>query len=164
MRTRLVPGFERVVWYGPGPQETYADRKNARVDVYDGTVDAQYFDYSQPQETGNKVALRWLALIDDRGHGLLAVGDPLLSGGALHYVAEDLDQANHRFELKRLDETVVHLDLAQRGVGGDDSWGALPHTAYRLEARRYAYRFRLRPFDAYGESPMALSKVRPLAP
>jgi beta-galactosidase len=33
------------------------------------------------------------------------------------------------------------------GVGGDDSWGALPHEEYRLPAKPYSYRFRLRPYS-----------------
>jgi beta-galactosidase len=39
----------------------------------------------------------------------------------------------------------VHLDLAQRGVGGDNSWGALPHDQYRLLAKQYSYSYTLRP-------------------
>ena len=30
MQMELPAGFERVTWLGPGPQETYADRKDAR--------------------------------------------------------------------------------------------------------------------------------------
>jgi beta-galactosidase len=158
MQTRLVPGFEHVSWYGPGPQETYSDRKSGRVALYRSTVDEQFFDYSQPQETGNHVDLRWVALMDGTGRGLLAVGAPHLSAGALHYATEDIDQANHSFELTRLDETVLNLDLAQRGLGGDESWGALPHAPYRLEGGEYRYSFRLRPFDARADSPMQLGR------
>jgi beta-galactosidase len=32
------------------------------------------------------------------------------------------------------------------GVGGDDGWGARPHAEYTLDAKPYAYRFRLRPY------------------
>jgi beta-galactosidase len=123
-------------------------------------VDAQYFEYSQPQETGNHADARWIALTNGRDVGLLAAGEPLVSANALHYATEDIDQANHRFELTRLAETVLNLDLAQRGLGGDDSWGALPHPEFRLETGRYTYRFRLRPFDAKTESPMELARIR----
>ena len=159
MRTRLVPGLDRIAWYGPGPEESYADRRDLRVDLHRGTVPGQYFDYSQPQETGYKTDVRWLALTDRTGRGLLAVGLPRLGAGALPYATEDLDQANHRFELTPLAETVLNLDLAQRGLGGDDSWGAMPHPEFRLEASRYSYRFRLRALGA-GEDPMALARLR----
>jgi beta-galactosidase len=159
MQARLVPGFEDLEWYGPGPEETYADRRGLRVGVYRTTVDDNYFGYSQPQETGNKVDVRWAALTNEAGVGLLAVGEPLLAVNALHYAAEDLDQALYRHQMTRRDEVYLNLDWKQRGLGGDDSWGALPHEEYRLAAEPCEYRFRLRTFDAATESPMELSRV-----
>jgi beta-galactosidase len=159
MQTRLVPGFEEVHWYGPGPQETYEDRRNLRVGVYQTTVDESWFRYSQPQETGNRAGARWFAVMTAAGTGLLAVGQPELSANASHYSTTDVDSANHHHDLTRLDETVLNLDFAQRGLGGDDSWGALPHPEFRLSDQSYRYAFRLRPYDAKGESPRALSKV-----
>jgi beta-galactosidase len=160
MQARLVPGFEQASWYGPGPQETYVDRRNLRVNLYRASVDDHFFRYSQPQESGNHVGVRWIALTDGAGTGLLAVGMPELSANVSHYAATDVDSANHHHDLTRLDQTVLNLDLAQRGLGGDDSWGAMPHPEFRLEAGSYRYTFRLRPFDAARESPMALSKLR----
>jgi len=37
------------------------------------------------------------------------------------------------------------VDLAQRGVGGDTSWGALPHEQYLLKAKEYSYGFVIKP-------------------
>jgi beta-galactosidase len=34
------------------------------------------------------------------------------------------------------------------GVGGDTSWGARPHAPYRLPAKTYEYRFKIRPFGS----------------
>ena len=159
MQATLVPGFEQLQWYGPGPEESYVDRRDLPVGVYRTTVDANYFDYSRPQETGNKVDVRWATLTGTEGVGLLAVGDPLLSVGALHYAAEDLDQAGYRHEMTRRDEVYLNLDAVQRGLGGDDSWGALPHEEFRIAPEPRSYRFRLRAFDTTVESPMALSRV-----
>jgi beta-galactosidase len=160
MQTRLVPGFERVEWYGPGPEETYIDRRDLPVGVYKTTVTDNYFSYSQPQESGNKVEVRWVALTNGAGIGLLAVGQPLFAVNALHHSAEDLDQAGHDHHMPARSEVFVNLDLKQMGLGGDDSWGALPHEEFRLPASTpYSYRFRLRPFSAATDSPMALSKV-----
>jgi beta-galactosidase len=159
MQARIRPGFEHLEWYGPGPEETYVDRRDLPVGVYRTSVDANYFEYSQPQETGNKVEVRWATLTSDEGLGLLAVGDPVLGVNALHYAAEDLDQALYRHQLTRRDEIYLNLDWRQRGLGGDDSWGALPHEEYRLSAAPYRYRFRLRAFDPATESPMALSRL-----
>jgi len=42
-------------------------------------------------------------------------------------------------------------------VGGDDSWGALPHEEFLIPCQEYNYSFRLRPFGS-GESPEKLAR------
>jgi beta-galactosidase len=158
MQAKLVPGHETLAWYGPGPEETYADRRDRPVGVYETTVTANYFPYSQPQETGNKVEVRWAAITRPGGGGLLAVGAPRLGVNALHHAAEDLDQAVHHHHMTPRSETYLNLDGTQMGLGGDDSWGALPLEKYRIKAAPMSYRFRLRPIGP-GDQPMALSKV-----
>ena len=158
MQAKLVPGYEQLTWYGPGPEETYSDRRDRPVGVYATTVADNYFRYSQPQETGNKVEVRWAALTNASGAGLMAAGLPLVSVNALHHSAEDMDQAGHHHQMTPRAETYLNLDGWQMGLGGDNSWGALPLEKYRIKAAPMSYRFRLRPI-APGDSPMALSKV-----
>jgi len=159
MQMALPAGFEQVRWYGPGPQETYADRKDARVGVYEGTVDGQFFaDYSEPGESGNKVDVRWMSLVNDKGVGLLAVGMPHLSANALHYTTDDLQGAKHAWELPRRPFVTLNLDLKQMGVGGDDSWGAWPHPEYQIPYQAYQYRFRLVPYRAGQMEPSVLAR------
>ena len=162
MQMAMPAGFERVAWFGPGPEETYADRNEARVGRHSGTVDAQWTEYSKPQENGNKTDVRWLAVTNRGGVGLLAVGMPYLSAAVRHYAHEDIWNARHSYELTRRPETYINLDDRQMGVGGDDSWGALAHEPYRLPAKAYSYRFRLRPFaTAVDGEPGALAKKAP---
>jgi beta-galactosidase len=157
MQMELPKGFEHITWLGPGPQETYSDRKDSPVGVYSGTVDEQFFaDYTEPGETGNKADVRWIAL--QKGSvGLLAVGMPLLSANALHYTAEDLNAGKHAFQLPRRDFISLNLDLKQQGVGGDNSWGAWPHDPFLIPVQEYSYSFRLRPFGR-GEDPEKLAR------
>jgi beta-galactosidase len=66
------------------------------------------------------------------------------------YRAEDLDpgltkKQMHYSDIEPRREVVLHVDLAQRGLGGDDSWGAVPHAQYRLEADTYEYGYVIRP-------------------
>jgi beta-galactosidase len=158
MQAKLVAGFEQLAWYGPGPQESYSDRRDLPVGVYKTTVSDNYFPYSQPQETGNKVEVRWAAITNASGAGLLAIGQPLLGVNALHHTAADMDQAGHHHQMPARAETWLNLDWKQMGLGGDDSWGALPLPQYRLKAAPYRYRFALKPI-ATADSPMALSKL-----
>lgn len=148
MQMALKPGFETLTWYGRGPYETYCDRFDAWVNVFRGKVADQFFaDYSEPGESGNKVDVRWATLTNRDGVGLLAVGLPFLSVNALHYRTEDLEGPKHPYQIPYRDFITLNLDLKQMGVGGDDSWGALPHEPYRLMPKPYGYRFCLVPFS-----------------
>jgi beta-galactosidase len=148
MQMVMPAGFERITWLGPGPQETYSDRKDARVGVYSGTVREQFCaDYTEPGESGNKVDVRWVTLTNKDGDGLQAIGMPLLSVNALHHTTDDLQNAKHAFQLPHRDEVTLNLDLVQQGVGGDDSWGAWPHDEFMIKCQPASYQFRLRPVD-----------------
>jgi beta-galactosidase len=141
-------GLERIVWYGRGPSETYVDRRFEPVGQFTSTVRDQWVDYSRPQENGNKTDVRWIALTNAEGVGLMAIGHPLLSVGASHVTKEDLERAAYSFELPARAEITLNLDLAQMGVGGINSWSAdaYPMEPYRLPAdRKYEYRYRLAP-------------------
>jgi beta-galactosidase len=171
MRMALPKGFETLRWFGRGPQETYWDRCDARIDLYKGVVDEQYFNYTEPGESGNKVDVRWVALTNDKGVGLLAVGMPLLSVCALHYTAEDLTTnghsgPSHTYEVPYHDDVHLNLDWRQMGVGGDDSWGARPHPEFVIPGnKKYAYRFCLRSYDpSLGDIQQVARKALLIAP
>jgi len=158
MQMVMPADFGRITWFGPGPQETYSDRKDARVGLYGGAVSEQfYWDYVEPGESGNKVDVRWAALTNQKGVGLLAIGLPLLSVNALHYTADDIQGAEHPYELPKRDIVVVNLDWKQQGLGGDDSWGAWPHPEFLIPCARQSYSFRLHPLNA-GDKPERLAR------
>ena len=168
MTMTLPAEFENISWYGRGPHENYWDRKTgAAIGVYSGKVRDQYHPYIRPQENGNKTDVRWVALMNDKGLGLLAVGRPLLSISAHHFLNEDFDpgpekQQRHTYHIRKRDLVTFNLDYKQMGVGGDTSWGerAQPHPEYTLYAKEYSYSFRLCPFHSKEMKPMALSKKR----
>jgi len=149
-------------WYGRGPHESYWDRKKgAAVGQYRGSIDDQFVEYSRPQENGNKTDVRWLCLTNEDGIGLLAVGRPLLSSGARNYRTADLENVRHKQTVKRSPFVTLNLDYKQMGVGGDDSWGALPHEGFRLKFGDYEYSFSLIPFsEAEGSADSAARKIR----
>lgn len=160
----LRAGFDRLAWLGKGPHETYWDRQDARVGLYRGSVREQAFPYIKPQETGNKEGVRWIALTNAAGRGLLAVGQPLLSANALHHTTDDLFCATQRenfypYQLPDRQTVTLNLDLKQRGVGGDNSWGAVPHEAFRITPWPTQLRYRLHVLRG-GEDPGALAKQK----
>jgi len=143
-----VPGsFNKLTWLGRGPHETYWDRKTgAAFGLYSGGVNEHIHNYVRPQENANKSDVRWMALTNSEGVGLVAVGMPIIDISAWPYTMKDLEKATHIHELSRHNTITVNLDYKQMGVGGDNSWGARTHPEYTLPAKTYNYRFRLMPY------------------
>ena len=105
-----------------------------------------------------KTDVRWAALTDEAGRGLLVVGMPLLEVSAHHATAQDLAEADHTFELGRRPEVTLNVDFAQSGLGSAACGpGTLPK--YQLTASGYRYCFRLRPLSP-GSDPVALAKMQ----
>jgi len=161
--TMVAPGeFENVRWLGRGPHASYADRKTgASVGLFAGPVAEQFHDYSRPQETGNKVDVRWLAISNEAGSGLSVIGQPHASVTALPFAYADLDLVpggqKHGADLVPTGQVTLNIDFAQMGLGGDNSWGFWPLDKYRLPAKTYEYSFRLRAF-AEGEDPRKFAR------
>ncbi|TLS44987.1 DUF4981 domain-containing protein [Streptomyces montanus] len=156
--------LDRLHYYGRGPEENHWDRNDGTdVGLYSGTVAGQWTSYIRPQENGNKTDVRWVALTDRSGEGLLVSGEPLLEVNASHFTPEDLSVGTrHDFQLTPRDAVVLRLNHRQMGVGGDNSWGAHTHDEYKLFANRdYSYTYRLRPLTDVDRA-MAASR-RPTA-
>ncbi len=155
MRMRLRGGYDRLSYYGRGPWENYSDRHSAAfVSRYDDSVKNQFYrGYIRPQESGYKTDVRWLQLTNGEGKGLRIEGAQPLCFSAMNIDTEDLDpglskKQQHPSDLRFSNQVDLHIDLAQRGVGGDDSWGALPHQQYRLLDKKYTYTYIMRLADA----------------
>jgi beta-galactosidase len=102
--------------------------------------------YIRPQESGYKTDVRWFTLTDNKGNGLRVSGVQPICFSATNHSDESLDpgltkKQQHPSNLPPDNNVHVHIDLAQRGVGGDNSWGALPHQQYRLLDKKYSYSY-----------------------
>jgi len=143
--------YENFTYYGRGPWENYADRNTSALKgIYNSTVADQYVPYTRPQENGYKTEVRWLTLTDNNGKGMRIEGLQPLGVSALNNFPEDFDPGltkkyRHTSDITPRKEVVLCIDLAQRGVGGDNSWGAYPHSAYLLKEKEYSYGFVIKP-------------------
>lgn len=144
----LLGDLEHLRWYGRGPHENYPDRnQSADMEIWTSTVDEQYIPYVRPQETGTKTDVHWLTLTDASGMGLMVTAEPNMAASALHYTANDLDQATHTYEIKRRDDIVLSLDARHSGLGnGSCGPGVLPQ--YEITPEIYSLHLRLLPCSA----------------
>ena len=153
MRLIMAQGYKNFTFYGRGPWENYSDRKeSALLGIYEQTTDEQLFPYVRPQESGNKTDVRWMELTNDEGVGIRIEGLQPLSVSAMPYRSEDLDpgltkKQMHYSDIEPRREVVVQVDFAQRGLGGDNSWGMSPHDPYRLTGDSYSYGYIIRPIN-----------------
>lgn len=142
---KLNADYDRLEWYGNGPEETYADRdQGAKLGIYRNQVADNMAAYLVPQECGNKTKVRWAKVTDRRGRGMLFAGEDL-NFSALPYTPHEIENAGHAYELPPVHYTVVRVAGGQMGVGGDNSWGAPVHPEYHLKTdERMSFSFTFR--------------------
>jgi beta-galactosidase len=145
-----VPGFEDATWSGRGPQESYPDRKRgARLGRWQSTVSDLATPYVRPQEHGGRADVTRLELRDAAGRTLRLSFDRPLQVSATHDRDADLAAATHDVDLRPCAETVVHLDVAHRGLG-TASCGPDTLPEYLIRPGTYAWTWALEAFDADG--------------
>jgi beta-galactosidase len=145
MEFAMPASFNRISWMGRGPFESYEDRKeSAFFGLYSGRVADQHFPYVMPQETGNKTDVSWMKILGlNRG---LEIRGNLLNVNVQDYSQEELNKAKTSHVLNRGNNTRVHVDYRQMGLGGDDSWSPRVHPEYQLKAKSYTFGFTLKPY------------------
>ncbi len=150
----LKKDYENLIWFGRGPFENYSDRKTAAfVGNYSSTVTDQYVPYIRPQENGQKTDVRWMELSSNTA-SIKVIGSPNFEFNVHHNMLVDFESAErtdgrqrkgksvvnrHTNDIKPQNLTSLQIDYKQKGVGGDDSWGAQTHTKYKLKAKSYSY-------------------------
>jgi beta-galactosidase len=150
MDVSIFDTMSSVQWYGLSG-ETYWDRKTGGfLGLHLGNALTWNHAYARTQDVGNHADTRWMSFTDElRGIGVkvTALGDPL-NMSAWPFTPEDLEAANHPFDLPTRDTLHVRIDHQLHGVGGDNSWGAKTHDEFTLPAdKTYEYSFRLTPIE-----------------
>ncbi len=153
LRTELPQGFETMRWLGRGPQDSYRDRKEAAlIGLHHSRVSDEWTNYVLPQEQGNKEEVRWMAITDDAGQGLLVVASEPIPMSAGHWRPEDnytngRNRKKHPYEVKFCDQTILNIDAYNRALG-NASCGPDVLDEYRIRAAKTNLSFLLLPIAA----------------
>ena len=146
---KLKADYDRIKWYGLGPEESYADRKEgAKLGIFSSTAKDSLARYAVPQECGAREGVRWAEVTDQKGRGMvfeMEKSDGPMLFSALPYTPHELENAMHPYELPQVHYTVVRAAKGQMGIGGDDSWGACTHPEYLLKVdnkMKFSFSFR----------------------
>ena len=139
--------YNAVSWFGRGPHENYQDRNTAAlVGQYTSSVSDLYFPYIRPQENGYKTDTRWVKFTNSRGKGIQVTANNYFGFSAHHQYNSDFDagetkQQRHTTDIIKRDFVNINIDMAQMGVGGDTSWGAIPHKEYQIKPQNLNFNY-----------------------
>lgn len=168
MRMVLNGEYDQMTWLGRGPHENYWDRKSsADIDLYKASVWEQYHPYVRAQETGNKTDVRWTALRNTAGEGILikSISTPL-GVSAWNFPIEDLYYIPsmikhiHGGSIEKKEMVWLNIDHQQMGVAGDNTWGAQTHPEYTISPVSHQYEFMLIPVNGQTDLPETGKQLR----
>lgn len=147
LQMQLPLTFDKVRYFGKDT-ENYPDRNaSGRVGVYEKNA-ADFFEmHEEPQESGNRDEVRWLAVNDADGYGLFISGKELLNFSIYKYSDADITRAERINQLKEADFWTLNIDYKQAPLGTATCGpGALDK--YLIKNDVYEFTVRLRPFDS----------------
>jgi beta-galactosidase len=170
MQCSVASAVNTMTWHGKGPHEAYVDRQAGTwTTVHSGTINQLFNRYLDPQESGNRLNVRWARFTPSGGGPALRVdtADEQLIAVAVYPVSQDQIQlARHSSDLRQTKQTYINIDHRQMGLGGTNSWGELPLPKYRLSPNEvYRWSFLLSPETVAATTKAALPRLQtPAAP
>lgn len=141
-----VPAMlDRVTWYGRGPGESYVDSKQANgVGVWTKKVEDFYTPYVYPQENGSRHEVRWAQVKNEAGVGMMFRGHPAFDFNAQYYTMENLEKAQHTYDLVKQDFITILIDHKQHGLGSA-SCGPDVLEKYQLKSGAFQFGLEVKP-------------------
>ena len=156
---QLPAGLKNYSYYGRGPWNNYNDRCTAAfVEQYKSTVAEQFVHFPKPQDMGNREGIRWAALTNDAGNGVMFVAIDAMSASALPWNDVELTEAAHPYQLPASSGTWLHIDKKVTGLGGNSCGQGGPLNPDRTKAGENSVNFIMRPVYA-GEDVNEKAKV-----
>ena len=107
-------------YYGCGPHNNYNDRRSgAFIEQFESKVADQFVHFPKPQDMANREDVRWCALTDWAGNGVLFAATEGMSASALPWNSVQLAEAGHPYQLPKSNSTYLNLDRKVTGLGGN---------------------------------------------
>ena len=145
VRMFLNKDLNQFDYFGRGPMENYADRKQGSdVGYYFSTVREQLTPYEKPMECGNHEDVRWANVTNENGYGItVKQTDSLLQVSALPYSDEELEPVEYKIDLPQSKSTVLCISHKTLGVGSN-SCGPRPLESCRVFAHSSNFSYQIK--------------------
>ena len=116
---QLPSELSNYTYYGRGPWNNYNDRcDGAYVQQFSSTVADQFVPFPKPQDMANREDVRWAALTNETGNGVMFVATEGMSTSALPWNAVEMTEAGHPHQLPASSGTWFNIDTKVTGLGG----------------------------------------------
>ena len=156
---QLPSELSNYTYYGRGPWNNYNDRRTgAFIQQYSSTVADQFVHFPKPQDMANREEVRWAALTNKAGNGVIFVKTGTLSTTALPWNDVELTEAAHPYQLPASSGTWLHLDAKVNGLGGNSCGQGGPLENDLVKSGDNSVGFIMRPVKA-GDDFVALANV-----
>ena len=110
MLLRIPEQYDKVTYYGYGPEENYWDRRQgSRLGKFHFSVKENLSEYLAPQESGGRSGVREAVIEDENGYGLRISAEEM-DLSALPYTPHELENARHLYELPDSEYTILYVD------------------------------------------------------
>ncbi len=144
MQITTVKGFENLEYFAKGPRSCYTDIQNhAYHDIFRTTVtdEAEELGYMiMPQEVANHVDTTYVALSSTSD--TIRVDGNGFEFSALHYSIEDLEKAEHNWELTPSEYTYLLINYKVCGIGSN-SCGHRAKAPFAFTEKEFFFAFDL---------------------
>lgn len=131
-------------YFGRGPMENYADRKQGfDVAHYASSVLAQLTAYEKPMECGNHEDVRWASLTSANGTKLTVKSDSVMQVSALPYSDEELEPVEYKIDLPASKQTVLVISHKTLGVGSNGC-GPRPLEQFRVYGKPTIFNYEIK--------------------
>ncbi len=146
IRFEMPRAYSNVIWFGRGPQESYADgKRGAAVGLYRSTVEDMVTLFGRPQDYGNRTDVRRATFTAGDGSGLKVSGDPLFEFSAWPFTLDAISGAAHINEVKPSGKVLINISARNRGIGNTSIRKAIPDRSGAIPAGDYSYSFTITP-------------------
>jgi beta-galactosidase len=153
----LRPQFNRWVYLGRGPYESYPDRKSgAKISIWQTTIEEAYVPYLIPQDYGNRTDVVWTALVDDEIGLFIQAAEPV-NVSTHQWETDNLSRALVIPQLKTFDGITLNIDPRVSGVG---CTAVSLLNKYKVYPEEIQYTIRIRPLDLEKTDPVVLGRQR----
>lgn len=138
---KVDKSFKKISWYGLGEEESYIDSKaSKKLGVYIKTIDEINFKYVYPQESGNRLDVRWFKLENEKEILSFEKDSIYLNFSVSKYDILDIWKAKHQEDLIEKDYININIDYMQNGLGSA-SCGEGPLDKYLLKTKEFEFSF-----------------------